>query len=171
MRFQATLAAFAASLAFVNAQDLSGVPTCAIPCFVAALPGSGCGITDTVCQCTTGRESIQNSILSCAPQRCSESDVATIASAVQTLCANAGVTISNVPTAAPTSGTTLPSGSSAASAATTVLSGTRTMSMTASRSATGSAPASQSTGAAVGGRDVSGWGGVVGLLVGGVFAL
>ncbi|KAF2027409.1 hypothetical protein EK21DRAFT_114898 [Setomelanomma holmii] len=158
MRFSAILA-FATSLAFVAAQDLSGIPSCAIPCFAAAVGGSGCGLTDTKCQCTTGRESITNSLNGCTPSRCSASEIASIASAVQTLCAAAGVTITNIPTVVP---------SSLASAATSVVSGTATRSQT--KSATGSATAAASTGAAAG-NVVVGYGAAVAMGLIGVLAL
>ncbi|KAH7356222.1 hypothetical protein BKA66DRAFT_250480 [Pyrenochaeta sp. MPI-SDFR-AT-0127] len=191
MRFQATVAAFAASLAFAGAQDLTGVPTCALPCFVAALPASGCGITDTVCQCTTGREAITNSILGCAPSRCAESDVASIAPAVQALCAKAGVTITDVPTAASTASgsaaatsaasssanaassaanaasSAVAAASSAASAASSALSAASSIARTAS--ATGSAAATATPNAAPG--NVAGLGAIAMGLAAGVMAL
>ncbi|KNG49607.1 CFEM-like protein [Stemphylium lycopersici] len=75
MRFQATVLAVVASVAFVGAQDLSGIPQCAIPCFVAALPKSNCGVTDTKCQCTSGKSAIENELLTCAPERCEQSEI------------------------------------------------------------------------------------------------
>ncbi|PVI06052.1 hypothetical protein DM02DRAFT_623370 [Periconia macrospinosa] len=118
MRFSLSAVAFAASLAFVNAQDLSGIPSCALTCFAAAVPASGCSLTDTKCQCTTGRDKVQGSLTQCVPERCSADDQTKVASAVVGICERAGVTVSNLPTAAPT----------AASGNTTGLTGSRTSS-------------------------------------------
>ncbi|KAH7078057.1 hypothetical protein BKA63DRAFT_602055 [Paraphoma chrysanthemicola] len=161
MRF-AAIFAFATSVAFVSAQDFSGVPSCAIPCLIPAVQGSGCGLTDTACQCTTGRESITNSLFGCTPSRCSASDIAGVAAAVQTLCAAAGVTITNVPSVVP---------SSLASAATSVVSGTGTGSQTRTPtgSATGSAAPAASTAAAAG--NVVGYGAAVAMGFAGLLAL
>ncbi|KAL6703330.1 hypothetical protein ACN47E_009748 [Coniothyrium glycines] len=152
MRFQSTVLAVAASLAFASAQDLSSVPTCAIPCLVAAIPGSGCTVTDVTCQCTTGREAIANSLTSCAPSRCSAADTAALEPALAGICAAAGVAISSAPSAAASSAASAVSSainsaisSALSSAATSALAGTRTAS--GSASPTGSV-AQQSTAAA-----------------------
>ncbi|CAN9079262.1 unnamed protein product [Alternaria alternata] len=144
MRFQATVLAVAASLAFVGAQDLSGIPQCAIPCFVAALPGSNCGVTDTKCQCTSGRSAIENSLLTCAPERCQPAEISSLAPAVSSLCGAAGVTLSDIPTAVASSGSAAATGS----ASTSQVSGSRTMS--GSGSPTGSQAAEQTENAAAG---------------------
>ncbi|KAG9191719.1 hypothetical protein G6011_10453 [Alternaria panax] len=141
MRFQATVLAIAASLAFVGAQDLSGIPQCAIPCFVAALPGSNCGVTDTVCQCTSGSSAITNSLLTCAPERCEQNEISSLVPAVSSLCAAVGVTLSNIPTALPSSGSAAATGS----ASTSQVSGSRT---SGSASPTGSQSAEQTANAA-----------------------
>lgn len=47
-----------------------------IPCFATAIQGSGCGLSDIKCQCTTGAEKIAASLATCAPQKCSESEIA-----------------------------------------------------------------------------------------------
>ncbi|KAF1837069.1 hypothetical protein BDW02DRAFT_566493 [Decorospora gaudefroyi] len=127
MHFQATtLLAVVASLAvFVHAQDLSGVPECAIPCFVAALPDSNCGVTDTECQCTTGRDAITNSLLECAPRRCEAGKLVSLVPAVSSLCAAVGVTISDVPTSLPSSIAST-TGSASDASATSEISGTGT---------------------------------------------
>ncbi|EMD89003.1 hypothetical protein COCC4DRAFT_72358 [Bipolaris maydis ATCC 48331] len=101
MRFQATVLAVAATFAFASAQDLSQVPQCAIPCFVSALPASKCGTTDIKCQCTTGREPLQEALMACVPTKCSQEDALKIIPAVSGLCASAGITLSDIPTAAP----------------------------------------------------------------------
>merc|ERR1712137_736083 len=143
MRFQATVLAVAASLAFVGAQDLSGIPQCAIPCFVAALPSSNCGVTDTNCQCTSGRSAIENSLLTCAPERCEQSEISSLAPAVSSLCAAAGVTLSDIPTAVPSSGASM-TGSMMSS----MMSGSPTVS--GSMSPTSSGVAEQTENAAAG---------------------
>nr|WLA78201.1 CFEM4 [Alternaria solani] len=144
MRFQAAILAVAASFALVGAQDLSGIPQCAIPCFVAAIPGSNCGVTDTNCLCTTGRPAIESTLLTCAPERCDENEISSLTPAVSSLCAAAGVTISNIPTSPPSSGTASATGSPS----TSQISGSRTM--TGSASPTGSEAAEQTANAAAG---------------------
>ncbi|KAF2828786.1 hypothetical protein CC86DRAFT_368923 [Ophiobolus disseminans] len=157
MRFSiSAIFAFATSFALVAAQDLSGIPSCAIPCFLPAVQGSGCSLTDARCQCTTGRESITNSLFTCTPSRCSASDIANIASAVQALCANAGVTLTNIPSVVP---------SSLMSAATSGVTGTAVR----SASATGSAAPAATTNAAAG--NVVGYGAAVAMGLVGVLAL
>jgi hypothetical protein len=46
-----------------------------LPCFATAVQGSGCSLADTKCQCTTGLQTIQSSLLQCAPARCSADDL------------------------------------------------------------------------------------------------
>ncbi|KAF2644782.1 hypothetical protein P280DRAFT_179871 [Massarina eburnea CBS 473.64] len=121
MRFFSTIA-LAASVAFVSAQDLSGLPTCALTCFATAVPAAGCSLADTKCQCTTGKDSITNSITSCVPGKCSSSDIAEIAPAVSAICQRAGITVSNLPTAV-TSGS-----SNSTASATSGASGSKTSS-------------------------------------------
>jgi hypothetical protein len=47
-----------------------------ISCLVAAVPSSGCGVTDVKCQCTTGQTKLAESLMSCIPQKCSADDAA-----------------------------------------------------------------------------------------------
>ncbi|KAF1921191.1 hypothetical protein BDU57DRAFT_534896 [Ampelomyces quisqualis] len=146
MRFTTSaIVAFATSFAFVAAQDLSNVPSCAIPCFANAIQGSGCSLTDVKCQCTTGSQAITDSLLQCTPSRCSADDLAKLAPAVSNLCAAVGVTLSGVGTAPPTSGA-----SSAATRATSGLSGTNVASASRTPAASGTGASAQSTGGAVG---------------------
>jgi hypothetical protein len=147
MRFQTTVLAVAATFAFASAQDLSNVPQCAIPCFVAALPASKCGTTDIQCQCTTGREPMQAALMQCVPTKCSQEDALKIIPAVSALCASAGVTLSDIPSATATAPST---GSTAASATHSGASGAPSASGSKpSATASGSTPP-QSTGAASG---------------------
>ncbi|EUC50270.1 hypothetical protein COCMIDRAFT_32364 [Bipolaris oryzae ATCC 44560] len=149
MRFQATVLAVAATFAFASAQDLSAVPQCAIPCFVAALPASKCGATDIACQCTTGRQPLQESLMACVPTKCSQEDALKIIPAVSGLCASAGVSISDIPTtvgSATGSAAATPSGSPQSNAASSPTpSGARP-----TVSGTSSGSPAQSTGAASG---------------------
>ncbi|KAF2006914.1 hypothetical protein P154DRAFT_517371 [Amniculicola lignicola CBS 123094] len=123
MKFSISAIVLAASLSFVGAQDLTGIPSCSLTCFAAAVSASGCSLTNTECQCTTGRETITNSITACVPSKCSAEDIAKIAPAVQKLCAAAGVTVSNLPTAvgsatgSAASRTSTPTGTAAGAAA------------------------------------------------------
>ncbi|EOA82950.1 hypothetical protein ACJQWK_04695 [Exserohilum turcicum] len=152
MRFQATVLAFAATLAMTSAQsqpDLSGIPSCALPCFVSALPKSGCGATDIKCQCTTGRDAIQAEVQKCSVEKCSQDDLAKLTSAVAKLCQSGGVTLSNVPSvstpaAASASGSSA-AGSSAPAASTPAASGTSARASTSPRP-TGNAAANNAVG-------------------------
>ncbi|KAJ4343653.1 hypothetical protein N0V95_006592 [Ascochyta clinopodiicola] len=183
MRFS-TIAAFATSLAVVSAQtpDLSSVPDCAVACLIAAIPGSGCGVTDVTCQCTTGQASITNSLTSCIPSRCSADDAAKVAPALAGVCSAAGISVSVPASAAATSAAASAASSaassvassasaavsSAASAVSSALSSaasaasSRASSATASRSGSASATTSgpaQSTGGAA--ANVAGLGAVM----------
>ncbi|KAH8707097.1 hypothetical protein GQ44DRAFT_628898 [Phaeosphaeriaceae sp. PMI808] len=163
MRFKVSaIFAFATTLVCVSAQDLSSLPGCAIPCFAAAIQGSGCTLSDAKCQCTTGRDSISNSLLQCLPTRCSAQEQAKIAPAVQTLCAAAGVTISDVPTAVPSA--------SSGGSATSAVNGTRAVSSTRSGTASPTQGTTQSTGAASS-NHVAGAGAIALGFMAGVFAL
>ncbi|EMD60779.1 hypothetical protein GGP41_009742 [Bipolaris sorokiniana] len=144
MRFQATVLAVAATFAFASAQDLSAVPQCAIPCFVAALPASKCAATNIECQCTTGRQPLQDALMACVPTKCSQEEALKIVPAVAGLCASAGITLSDIPTAAPAA-TGTPGSQQSGAPATPTPSGSKP---TASGTSSGS-PA-QSTGAASG---------------------
>ena len=46
-----------------------------LPCFASAVQGSGCGLSDTKCQCTTGNAKITESVTACAPSKCSAEDL------------------------------------------------------------------------------------------------
>ncbi|KZM26959.1 uncharacterized protein EKO05_0004758 [Ascochyta rabiei] len=179
MRFS-TFAAFATSLAIVSAQtpDLSSVPDCAVACLIAAIPGSGCGVSDVTCQCTTGQASITSSLGSCIPSRCSVDDSAKVAPALAGVCSAAGISVS-VPASATASSaaasvassasaaissaasavsSALSSAASAASSRVASASTTGSASHSGSASATKSGPA-QSTGGAV--ANVAGLGAVM----------
>ncbi|KAF2115902.1 hypothetical protein BDV96DRAFT_646077 [Lophiotrema nucula] len=148
MKFTLATIAFAASFALVNAQDLGDIPSCALTCFAAAVSGSGCSLSDTTCQCTTGRDSISQSVTGCVPGKCSDDDIAKITPAVEQICANKGITITDLPTA-------ISSGSPSATG-----SGSRTASTTSSgtQTASGASASASNTGAAV--ANVAGLGAV-----------
>ncbi|KAF2633575.1 hypothetical protein BU25DRAFT_486637 [Macroventuria anomochaeta] len=164
MRFS-TIAAFVTSLAVVSAQtpDLSSVPDCAVACLVAAIPSSGCGVTDVTCQCTTGQQAITSSLESCIPTRCSADDVAKVAPALASVCSAAGFSVA-VPSSLAATSTAASAASSAASvvssAAGSVTGAASSVAASASSraaSAASSAPA-QSTGGAA--ANVAGLGAV-----------
>ncbi|KAF2263817.1 hypothetical protein CC78DRAFT_267581 [Lojkania enalia] len=71
-------------------------------CLATANQEAGCQITDVQCQCTTGFDTILQSVMSCVPSQCSAEDTAKIAPAVEDICSRAGVTLTSLPTAAPT---------------------------------------------------------------------
>ncbi|ORY17847.1 hypothetical protein BCR34DRAFT_596715 [Clohesyomyces aquaticus] len=143
MKFTSSVLALAASFAVVSAQSLGDIPSCAITCFAAAVPAAGCGLTDTKCQCTTGQQKITESVAACVPSKCSAEDQAKLIPAVEKLCAAAGVTLTNIPTAAAST-----SGSVASSLASNAASRTASMATgTTAPSSTGTG-AAQSTGAA-----------------------
>ncbi|EUC31035.1 hypothetical protein COCCADRAFT_38825 [Bipolaris zeicola 26-R-13] len=153
MRFQSTVLAVAATFAFASAQNLENVPQCAIPCFVSSLPASKCGTTDIKCQCTTGRQPLQEALMACVPTKCNETEALKIIPAVAGLCASAGITLTDIPTAAPAatgspaaspSGTQQQSGAPAGSPASPTPSASKP-----TASGTSGSPA-QSTGAASG---------------------
>lgn len=74
MRF--SLLALGAFCAVASAQDLSDIPSCALSCFAAAAPASGCSLTDQKCQCTTGKSAIEDSLMKCVPGKCSADEIA-----------------------------------------------------------------------------------------------
>jgi hypothetical protein len=47
-----------------------------VPCLVAAIPASGCGVSDVKCQCTTGQAAITKSVTSCVSSKCQPDDQA-----------------------------------------------------------------------------------------------
>ncbi|OCK86343.1 hypothetical protein K432DRAFT_376849 [Lepidopterella palustris CBS 459.81] len=79
----------AAAVNVVLAQDTTGIPDCAIPCFQTAIASSGCSVTDTVCQCTTGLAAITASATPCVLKSCQPSDIAKVQTASAAICAKA----------------------------------------------------------------------------------
>jgi len=86
----AFLAALAAPL--VAAQDLSGLPSCALTPAISALGSTGCALTDVACICkNTG---FLTSLESTVEAACDAADLATALQFAKTLCLSAGVTLS-----------------------------------------------------------------------------
>ncbi|MCJ1392700.1 hypothetical protein MMC18_005571 [Xylographa bjoerkii] len=86
----ALLAALAAPL--VAAQDLSGLPSCALTPAISALGSTGCALTDVACICkNTG---FLTSLETTVEAACDAADLATALQFAKTLCLSAGVTLS-----------------------------------------------------------------------------
>ncbi|KAI8936770.1 hypothetical protein NX059_006016 [Plenodomus lindquistii] len=160
MRFQATIVAFAASLALTGAQDLSAVPQCALPCLLQAIPSSGCSATDITCQCTTGQAALTESLLGCVPNACSAEDQARLTPALLAVCQSAGISVSAPASAAASAvssavqsaqsglSSAIASVASSASAAASSAASAASSAASGMASATGSAPPQVSTAAA-----------------------
>jgi len=89
MKLITSIVAFCAAFAAVSAQDVSDLPSCSIACFAAAVQASGCSASDTVCQCTTGKDKITASVTPCIEKSCSADDAAKVQSAGNAICASA----------------------------------------------------------------------------------
>ncbi|KAE9975816.1 hypothetical protein BLS_002392 [Venturia inaequalis] len=69
-----------------------GFPACAVQCVQsgnkAAADKHGCGLTDGVCQCTTGFKTAQETVMNCimSTKTCTDADMAKIATAGANLC-------------------------------------------------------------------------------------
>ena len=51
-----------------------------LACFASAVQSSGCSASDTVCQCTTGKDKITASVTPCIEKSCSADDAASTCS-------------------------------------------------------------------------------------------
>lgn len=80
-----------------KAQDLTALPACSITCFSSALGDSGCDVTDTKCQCTSGRAVIEEDLEACLPGACSQEDIDKVFPVVRGICAQQGVTLTSTP--------------------------------------------------------------------------
>jgi len=74
------LASLAALTSIAAAQSSSsnplGLPTCALPCMEQAIGNTTCSLTDYYCQCTTGKEKIQELGVMClCGSSCTTSDL------------------------------------------------------------------------------------------------
>ncbi|KAB5526307.1 hypothetical protein GE09DRAFT_468394 [Coniochaeta sp. 2T2.1] len=90
MQFKSILVTLSAVVAFVTAQDLSGLPECSRPCFYSAFPSSGCDSpANSPCVCSSAVFGEQ--IKDCTLRSCSPTDqLATFQWSIAT-CAAAGV--------------------------------------------------------------------------------
>jgi len=77
------------SVAFTASVDLSSLPACSLTCFTTGAAAAGCNIDDVVCQCTTGKAALTNSVTPCIMKSCSPADQAQTASAAVAICAAA----------------------------------------------------------------------------------
>jgi len=147
MRFS-TIAAAAASLVVVSAQtpDLSQVPSCAVPCLVAAIPESGCGVSDVKCQCTTGQAAITKSVTTCVSSKCQPEDQAKLVPILAGICESAGISVSVPASLAPSAAAS--GAASAASSAVASATSAAASKASGASSPTGSAPAESTGGAA-----------------------
>jgi hypothetical protein len=85
------------TLASVAAGQLSNIPECALNCFLTPLGSDGCSdLTDFACHCKKS-DSLFAAVTPCVQKACSAEEQATVISAVEQTCADAGVTI-DVPT-------------------------------------------------------------------------
>ncbi|TRM67217.1 hypothetical protein BD626DRAFT_566240 [Schizophyllum amplum] len=115
----------------------ANIPDCLLTC-IATASTEGCDSTDTACLCAS--QTFISSTTQCVQSTCSSEDVETSLADAEAICADAGVSLSNVPIS-----TAAGSGSgSAASASATSPSGSQTSS--ASSSQTSSAGAAGETG-------------------------
>jgi len=89
MKFSLVAALFAFSSTTFAAVDLSSLPACSFSCFTAGAAAAGCGIDDVVCQCTTGRTALTNSVTPCVLKNCNPADQTQAASAAVKICADA----------------------------------------------------------------------------------
>ncbi|MCJ1318448.1 hypothetical protein MMC15_003776 [Xylographa vitiligo] len=85
----AFLAALAAPL--VAAQDLSGLPSCALTPAINSLSSTGCALTDVACICNDS--SFLHSLETTVEAVCDQADLAKALQFAQTLCLSAGVTL------------------------------------------------------------------------------
>ncbi|MCJ1432441.1 hypothetical protein MMC27_001797 [Xylographa pallens] len=85
----AFLAALAAPL--VAAQDLSGLPSCALTPAINSLSSTGCALTDVACICND--KSFLMSLETTVEAVCDQADLTKALQFAQTLCLSAGVTL------------------------------------------------------------------------------
>jgi len=86
MKFSAAIVLSLSTFAF--AQSIADLPSCSISCFTTAIASSGCGATDTKCQCTTGKDAITKTITPCLLKACSQDDATKTATVSAQICNN-----------------------------------------------------------------------------------
>jgi len=104
MKFSYVAALFTFSATAFAAVDLSALPACSFACFTAGAAAAGCGIDDVVCQCTTGRTALTNSVTPCVMKNCNPADQQQAAQAAITICDQALSSTKAGPTATSTTG-------------------------------------------------------------------
>lgn len=109
----------------VAAQDLSGLPSCALTPAISALGSTGCALTDVACICKDS--SFLMSLETTVEAACDAADLATALQFAKTLCLTADVTLS-IPSPSAVGPTT--ASSSAAPATTTPMMTTTPMAST-----------------------------------------
>lgn len=85
MKFLTPLAIFVFSTLAV-AQNLSGEPSCAVPCIQSGISAAGCNPTDVGCQCGPAQDSIANVVATCLLSACPASLLSTIIAVGTSLC-------------------------------------------------------------------------------------
>ncbi|KAF3927131.1 hypothetical protein AA313_de0210009 [Arthrobotrys entomopaga] len=111
----ATTATLSASL--VSAQSgLVLPPSCAVNCITQLAPSSGCDASITNFACFCKSQTFATGFATCVQNGCSAEDLASTATAVQSLCGSAGITIS-IPSGATTGSATVGAGASNTAAA------------------------------------------------------
>ncbi|KAF5656040.1 cell wall protein [Fusarium heterosporum] len=107
-------ALFFAAIGLVAAQDLSGIPTCALKCLQEYIPQAGCDLDDTACQCEPSFQSKLLPIITpCLTKACEISDLVKAQSAAAESCkafaktAGAGSAAASTTAAAAASTTTV----------------------------------------------------------------
>jgi len=131
MKFTSAVVLSLASYAL--AVSVADLPSCALNCFTIAVSTSTCGLTDTVCQCTTGKTAITNSATPCVAKACSAADQSKTLQVSNEICAAA---VSGSASASGASSTASGASSSATkSTASTAASGTSSAAATQSSSA------------------------------------
>ncbi|KAK6529995.1 hypothetical protein TWF694_003371 [Orbilia ellipsospora] len=116
MKFTTVLATTATlSASLVSAQTgLVLPPSCAITCITQLAPSSGCDASITNYACFCKSQTFASTFASCVQKGCSAADLASTATAVQSLCGSVGVTIS-IPSGITTGSATVGAASSTGS--------------------------------------------------------
>ncbi|KAK5736736.1 SWI/SNF and RSC complex subunit Ssr1 [Elasticomyces elasticus] len=147
------------------------LPDCALTCFAAAIESTTCAVDDSMCQCTTGKTQIQDSVIPClCHSTCSTSELLGVVQESNKVCSAALSSVGSTYTAATVglqacatgNAASTPTGSAASGSMTGTASGsqasaTGTMTGTASGSgsASSTASAAQQTGSSAAGMNMA----------------
>ncbi|KAF2715441.1 hypothetical protein K504DRAFT_457607 [Pleomassaria siparia CBS 279.74] len=82
-----------ALIALTTAQTIADLPSCSLSCVVDGVSATGCSTTDFACSCGKA-DVLTPSITPCVKSACSEDDQAKVITALEGICAAAGVPIS-----------------------------------------------------------------------------